>query len=109
MRYFKHMLSLVTAFAMLCCVQIATAQTGAEGASPPAASEHTTSVNLNTATPEELQSLKGIGSSKAQAIVAYRSEQGKFKSVEDLGNIKGFSEKIVAKLLKQNPNRIVVE
>lgn len=55
-------------------------------------------VNINTATVAELDAIKGIGPSKAQAIVDYRSKNGAFKSIEDLKNVKGFGEKSIAKL-----------
>lgn len=55
-------------------------------------------VNLNSASKEELEGVKGIGPAKAQAIVDHRSKNGPFKSVEDLGKVKGFGEKSVAKL-----------
>jgi len=57
-------------------------------------------VDLNTATVDELQSVKGIGAKKAQAIIEYRQANGPFKSVGDLKNVKGFGEKSVKKLKK---------
>ena len=55
-------------------------------------------VNINTATPGELDGVKGIGPSKAQAIIDYRSKNGPFKSLDDLKNVKGFGEKSITKL-----------
>lgn len=53
-------------------------------------------VYLNKATIDELASLKGIGLKKAQAIVSYRETIGKFVSTDDLLNVKGIGEKIIA-------------
>ena len=61
------------------------------------ASKHTL-VNLNAANVEQLMALPGIGKSKAQAIVAYREEQGPFSSVDDLVNVKGIGKKLLTKL-----------
>lgn len=49
-------------------------------------------VNLNTATLEELKSIKGIGETKAKAILEYRQEQN-FTSIEDIKKVKGIGEK----------------
>lgn len=49
-------------------------------------------VNINTATVEELQTLSGIGEVKAERIVAYRKNNGPFKSVEDLLNVPGIGQ-----------------
>ena len=55
-------------------------------------------VNLNTASVAELDQLKGVGPGKAKAIVDYRTKNGPFKSVDDLGNVKGFGPKTLDKL-----------
>jgi competence protein ComEA len=58
-------------------------------------------VNINTATARELAALKGIGPAKAEAIVQYREKNGPFKSVNDLGKVKGLGAKTVEKLGKE--------
>ena len=55
-------------------------------------------VNLNTATVDELDAVRGSGPSKAKAIVDYRSKNGPFKSVDDLKGVKGFGDKSVDKI-----------
>ena len=51
-------------------------------------------INLNKATLEELQTLEGIGESKAKAIIAYREEKGKFNNIEELLEVSGIGEKL---------------
>ena len=47
-------------------------------------------VNVNSASAEEIaEALKGVGMSKAEAIVAYRDANGQFKHVDELVNVKG--------------------
>jgi len=53
------------------------------------------SININTATVEEFTQLKGIGQSKAEAIVAYREMNNGFKSLEDMKNVKGIGPKFI--------------
>jgi len=55
-------------------------------------------VNINTATVEQLATLDYIGPAKAQAIVDYRTEHGKFATVDDLAKVKGIGEKIIEKI-----------
>jgi len=50
-------------------------------------------VNINKASVKELAGLSGIGKTKAQAIIAYRSEHGEFESVDDIKKIKGIGNK----------------
>ncbi|MBL4817265.1 MAG: helix-hairpin-helix domain-containing protein [Shewanella sp.] len=54
-------------------------------------------VNINTSSIEQLVLLKGIGESKAKAIVEYRETNGKFKVIGDLSNVKGIGPKLVEK------------
>lgn len=55
-------------------------------------------VNINTAGKEELMTLPGVGEARAEAIIAYRGENGKFQSAEDIMKIEGNKEKLFAKL-----------
>ncbi len=55
-------------------------------------------ININTATKDELIALPGIGPSKAQAILDYRKAHGPFKSVEELKDVKGIGAKRFEKL-----------
>ncbi|MEH7105417.1 helix-hairpin-helix domain-containing protein, partial [Bacillus velezensis] len=50
-------------------------------------------VNINTASLDELQAISGVGQKKAEAIIAYREEKGRFQTAEDLMNVSGFGEK----------------
>ena len=53
-------------------------------------------VNINTASAEEIsENLKGIGPSKAQAIVKYREANGDFDHVDELVNVKGIGVRTV--------------
>ncbi len=51
-------------------------------------------VNINTATVEELQTVDGIGESKAKNIVAYRNQIGSYSSLDELKNIDGIGDKL---------------
>jgi competence protein ComEA len=64
---------------------------------PPTAAK----VNINTADEAALTSVKGIGKTRAKAIIAYRETNGAFKSVDDLTKVKGIKEKALAKFKEQ--------
>ena len=55
-------------------------------------------ININTATEAELQTLSGIGPSKAKAIVEYRKQNGNFKTTADIKNVKGIGDGIFNKI-----------
>lgn len=57
-----------------------------------------TIVNINTATLEELTTLSGIGTTKAQAIITYRTEHGNFTQIEDLKNVSGIGDSTFEKI-----------
>ncbi|RPF55568.1 helix-hairpin-helix domain-containing protein [Aquisalibacillus elongatus] len=70
--------------------------------------EHTSSpitnsegkIRINSATKEELETIPGIGETKALSIIQYREEHGPFKQSEDLLNISGIGEKTLEKIVE---------
>jgi competence protein ComEA len=71
----------------------------------PTMAEDMGKVNINTATREQLMSLKGIGEAYADRIIEYRDKNGPFQAPEDLLKVKGIGEKT----LEANQDRIVVK
>ncbi len=63
-------------------------------------------ININTADATTLsEGLKGVGPSKAEAIIAYRESYGPFQAVEELTAVKGIGES----LLSKNRDKIILE
>jgi len=73
--------------------------------SPPEIREREAWVNINTAGPEELMTLKLIGEIKARRIMDYRRRYGSFRSPRDLMKVKGIGEKTY----QLNRDRITVK
>ena len=46
-------------------------------------------MDVNKASKDDLMSISGIGEKKAEAIIKHRKKHGKFKSIDDLKNVKG--------------------
>ena len=89
-----HLVSLV-----LCGVLTATMPAIAFGA--PLGQEQPapkSTVNLNTATIDQLTTLPGVGRKTAELIIEYRTKSGGFKKIEELMNVKGIGEKTFLKL-----------
>lgn len=59
-------------------------------------------IDLNTATREQLMSLDGIGETKAEAILDYRTEHGAFHSVSEAAAVKGVSETMTELWIQEN-------
>jgi competence protein ComEA len=55
-------------------------------------------VNINRANAAQLQTLNGIGPTKAQEILKYRKAHGNFNTVDELVNVKGIGPKTLIKL-----------
>ena len=97
------MLLAVAAMAVLPAAAAQQAKTNGAAPSKPARASKasaapTSPVNLNTATQAQLEALPGVGAKAAQRILDYRKQNGSFKKVEDLMNVKGFGEKTFLKL-----------
>ncbi|HVK03652.1 MAG TPA: helix-hairpin-helix domain-containing protein, partial [Armatimonadaceae bacterium] len=77
------------------------------GDEPPAAASSTSeklrapgdgTVNLNSATSEELQKLPGVGPSTAEKILAYRQQIGRFTDKKQIMDVRGIGDKKYAKM-----------
>ena len=73
-------------------------QPRAESDAQTASATSSDKISLNKATKEQLLSLPGIGESKANAIVAYRTEHGSFQKIEDIMNISGIKNGVFDKI-----------
>ncbi len=92
-----------TVFALLLAAQpfignmaLAADEVAAATETPTQQQVQSSKLNINTATAEQFMALKGIGKKKAEAIITWRSEHGGFKSVEELAEVKGISERFVS-------------
>lgn len=91
----KHHLLLAFFCLLLALPVVATA---APESKPRPAQAAVATINLNTASVKELEALPGIGRATADNIVAYRTEKGKFRSVDELVKVKGVGDKTLDKV-----------
>lgn len=71
------------------------------GLLPARSEEISVLININTASPNRLQRISGIGETKAAAISEYRERFGEFQTVEDLINVNGIGEKTLEQIRGQ--------
>lgn len=90
----------VISFVMTLLVSMPTTVFASEGTQPENIPVQVESelINLNTADVKALQSLPGLGKTKAAAIISYREQFGEFASLSDLKKVKGIGDKVIAKL-----------
>ena len=96
---------LMVGLAVWCAVLCAAGEVGAWAGQDPPAERATEGgmpdadlVDLNRATPAELDELPGVGPRTAQSIIEYREENGGFSRLEDLMNVRGIGERTFLRL-----------
>jgi competence protein ComEA len=92
----KSLVSLLSAFLLTVSFSNITLAADPVTPSPQAQVEQQQSlININTADVSLLTQLKGIGVKKAEAIIAWRDANGKFKTLEQLLDVKGIGDAIL--------------
>jgi competence protein ComEA len=99
----RHPMLVLFATALALCLLSIPATVVAQGDARPVKAQDTAiaTVNLNTATAEQLQKLPGVGPATAKRILEYRQKNGNFKKVEELMNVRGIGEKTFLKMKPQ--------
>ena len=96
----KRLIVILVAVASLTC--ISSPLLAAEPVNTTTAAKESVTVanltNINTAPSTEIEKLPGVGKKSAAAIVAYRTEKGKFKAPKDLLKVKGIGKKTLEKI-----------
>lgn len=84
------------------CITKETTESSSSSKSSSSSSSNTSNtnekININTASLEQLQTLSGVGASKAQSIIDYRNEFGNFSRIEDILNVSGIGESVYEKI-----------
>jgi len=78
--------------------QVQAAKTKKEAKVQTQAESQSQTVNINKASAESLEALPGIGPALASRIITYREENGPFKTVDDITEVRGIGAKMLAKL-----------
>jgi competence ComEA-like helix-hairpin-helix protein len=68
------------------------------GIAPSLSAEQMEMININTATVKEIMKLPGIGKKKAEAVIAFRQDNGGFEHINDLKKIDGIGKKTFEKI-----------
>ena len=84
--------------AIVMCAALALVASTPAAAQQDANAAQKPTLNLNTATVEQLATLPGIGPKTAERILEYRTKSGGFKKIEELMNVKGIGEKSFLKI-----------
>ena len=95
----------VALFALACATPARRTASAVQSISEPGTGNPGSLVNINTATPRELEELPGVGKVIAERIVAHRQQYGPFRRAEHLMMVRGISDR---KFRKMRP-WIVVE
>ena len=90
--------ALIPCVAVICLIAATPQQVSFAQQEPPPAAAPKSTINLNTATIDQLASLPGVGPKTAERILEYRTKNGGFKKIEELMNVKGIGEKSFLKI-----------
>ena len=92
------MMTIIPGACVLFTLLLAAPAAVAQAPAPPSHPAQKPSINLNTATLDQLETLPGIGRKTAERIVEHRQKSGGFKKIEELMNVKGIGEKSFLKI-----------
>ncbi len=99
----KLVVSAIIAFGLSASASTWAATTSTKSSNTSVAATTTSSapINVNTADLKTIENIKGLGPSKAQAIIDYRNKNGNFQTVQDLQKVPGIGPKLFEKIQAQ--------